>query len=172
MKIRWEYFGIFGFLDVLKKHSEAIICLYEPCTQKRETISSANVEIGKAFLLSQDGMPRFIAKDLWKAIMKRSRIRNNFHRNRMRKNKTLFTKQRNYPISLLKKSKKKYFANLNEKDLLDKKLLWKKIKPSLHHCLIRQTLRAILKLKNYPSIIAIQNKFKGEKDVGKKKSIS
>ena len=104
--------------------------------------------------------------------MKRSRIRNNFHRNRMRKNKTLFTKQRNYPISLLKKSKKKYFANLNEKDLLDKKLFWKKIKPSLHHCLIRQTLRAILKHKNYPSIIAIQNKFKGEKDVGKKKSIS
>ena len=30
-----------------------------------------------------------------------------------------------------------------------------------------QTLRAILKYKNYPSIIAIQNKFKGE-DVGKK----
>ena len=39
-------------------------------------------------------------------------------------------KLRNYCVSLLKKSKKKYFADLNEKDILDNKLFWKKIKPS------------------------------------------
>ena len=30
----------------------------------------------------------------------------------------------------MKKSKKKYFANLNEKDILDSKLFWKAIRPS------------------------------------------
>ena len=72
----------------------------------------------------------FITKDLSKAIMKRSRLRNNFLKNRTGENKTLYTKQRNYCVSLLKKSKKKYFANLNEKDILDNKLFWKTIKPS------------------------------------------
>ena len=153
----------------------------------------------------------FITKDLSKAIMKRSRLRNNFLKNRTGENKTLYTKQRNYCISLLKKSKKKYFANLNEKDIIDNKLFWKTIKPSLSDKVMTrdrinlsekgesvkteletaevlnkffsdivnnleiskyskyesfidniedQTLRAILKYKNHPSIIAIQNKFK------------
>ena len=64
----------------------------------------------------------FITKDLSKVIMKRSSLHNNFLRNRTGGNKTLYTKQRNYCVSLLKKDKKKYFANLNEKDILDNKL--------------------------------------------------
>ena len=62
--------------------------------------------------------------------MKRSKLRNNFLKNRKEQNKTLCTNQRNCSVSLLKKSKKKYFANLNEKDILDNKLFWKVIKPS------------------------------------------
>ena len=64
----------------------------------------------------------FITKDLSKALMKISRLRNNFHKNRTGKNKTLYAKHRHYCVSLLKKSKKKYFANLNEKDTLGNKL--------------------------------------------------
>ena len=73
----------------------------------------------------------FITKDHSKAIKKSSRLSNNFLKNRTGENKTLYTKQRNYCISLLKKPKKKYFANLNEKDILYNKLFWKTIKPSL-----------------------------------------
>ena len=64
----------------------------------------------------------FITKDLSKALMKRSRLRSNFHKNRTGENKTLYAKHRHYCVSLLKKSKKKYFANLNEKDTLGNKL--------------------------------------------------
>ena len=71
----------------------------------------------------------FITKDLSKAIMKRSRLCNNSLKNRTGENKTLYAKQRNYCFSLLKKSKKKYFVHLNEKDILDNKLFWKTIKP-------------------------------------------
>ena len=40
----------------------------------------------------------FITKDLSKAIMKRSRLRNNFLKNRTKENKTLYTKQWNYCV--------------------------------------------------------------------------
>ena len=183
--------------------------------------------------LARGNQMPFITKELSKAIMKRSRLRNNFLKNRTEENKTLCTKQWNYCVSLSKKkSEKKYFANLNEKDILDNKLFWKTIKPSLSDkVMIRhrinlsekeelvkteletaevlskffsniaknleiskyskyesfidniedQTLRAILKYKNHPSIIAINNKFKGgdvfisensEKRKFKKKSIN
>ena len=156
--------------------------------------------------LARGNQMPFITKDLSKAIMKRSRLRNNFLKNKTEQNKTLYTKQRNYCVSLLKKSKKKYFANLNEKDILDNKLFWKTIKPSFSDKIMTrdrinlsekgelvkteletaevlnkffsnivnnleilkyskyqsfidniedQTLRAVLKYKNPPSIIAI-----------------
>ena len=50
----------------------------------------------------------FTSKDLSKAIMKRQRLPNNFLKNRTGRNKTLYTKQRNYCVSLLKQSKKKF----------------------------------------------------------------
>ena len=73
----------------------------------------------------------FITKDLSKAMMRRSTLRNNFLKNRTGENKTLHTKQRNYCVSFLRKSEKKYFANLNEKHILDNKLFWKTIEPLL-----------------------------------------
>ena len=73
----------------------------------------------------------FIIKNPSKAIMERSRLRNNSPENRTRKNKTSYTKQRKK--SLLKKSKKKCFVNLNEKDL-DNKLFGRQ---QNYHCLIR-----------------------------------
>ena len=62
--------------------------------------------------------------------MKRWRLRNNILKNRAGENNTLYTKQKNYCVSLLQKSKRKYFTNLNEKDIIDDKLFWKTIKPS------------------------------------------
>ena len=63
--------------------------------------------------------------------MNRSRLRKNFLGNSTDENKTLYTKQRNYYVSLLRKSKKNYFSNLNEKDIVDDKLFWKTVKSSL-----------------------------------------
>ena len=53
---------------------------------------------------AQDNQMLFITTDLSKAIMKRSRLRNNFLKSRTGENKTLYTKHRNYCVSLLKKS--------------------------------------------------------------------
>ena len=54
--------------------------------------------------------------------MKRSRLRNNFRRNRTVENEILNNGQRNYYASLLRKSKRGYYENLIIKDVTDNKL--------------------------------------------------
>ena len=49
--------------------------------------------------------------------MKRTRLRNRLLKNRNDCNKRQFSKQRNYRVSLVKKSKKLYYSNLDEKRL-------------------------------------------------------
>ena len=73
----------------------------------------------------------FMTKQLFKEIMKRSRLRNNFLRNRTEENKILYNRQRNYCVSLLRKSKGGYYENLNIKNVTDNKLFWKSVKPLL-----------------------------------------
>ena len=64
----------------------------------------------------------FFTKQLSKEIMTRSRLRNKYLRNRNEDNRALYVKQRNYRVSLLRKSKKKYYENLDERNLMDNKL--------------------------------------------------
>ena len=73
----------------------------------------------------------FMTKQLSEEIMKSSRLRNNFLRNRTEENKILYNRQRNYCVSLLRKSKKGYYENLNIKNVTDNKLFWKSVKPLL-----------------------------------------
>ena len=57
----------------------------------------------------------FMTKDLFKEIMERSRLRNIFLKDKSLENIMLYTQQRNYCASLLRKTKIRYYANLNEK---------------------------------------------------------
>ena len=73
----------------------------------------------------------FFNKDLSKAIMTGTKLRNIFLQNRSEENKIRYTKQRNFSVSLLRKRKKRYYENLNEKSVVDNKLFWKNLKPFL-----------------------------------------
>ena len=73
----------------------------------------------------------FMTKDLSKNIMKRSRLRNKYVNNNNEENRKLYAQQRNYCISLLRKTKKVYYENLDEIKVSDNKLFWKTVKPSL-----------------------------------------
>ena len=90
------------FIDILNKHA--------PMKQK--------------YLRANQG--RFMTKDLHKAIMKRSRLRNKFLRDRTDISREEYKKQRNLCVSLLKKAKKDHFANLDINS--DKKFKIKKDK--------------------------------------------
>ena len=57
----------------------------------------------------------FMNSALSKEMMTRARLRNNFLKDRSEENKTKYSKQRSYCVSLLRKSKSKYLGNLNKK---------------------------------------------------------
>ena len=63
--------------------------------------------------------------------MHRTRIYNKYLRNKTEKSKRKYTKQRNYCVSLLRKSKREYYSNLDVKNITDNKTFWKTVKPFL-----------------------------------------
>ena len=73
----------------------------------------------------------FMNKNISKEIMKRTRLQNQFLKNRTDGNKSRYTKQRNYCVSLLRKTKTQHYSNLDEKNVTDNKAFWKKVKPFL-----------------------------------------
>ena len=73
----------------------------------------------------------FINKALYEEIMTRTRVRNSFLKDGSESNGKKYSKQRNYCVSPLRKSKSDYFGNLNEKNIIDNKTFWKTIKPFL-----------------------------------------
>ena len=75
-------------------------------------------------------------KNLPKAIMHRTKLRNIFLKNRTVENKDRYTKQRSLCVTLLRKSKREYFNNLNEKNVCDNKKFWRVIKPLLSNKII------------------------------------
>ena len=68
-------------------------------------------------------------KSLKEAHVKRSILRNIYVKNKTDTNRTAYIKQRNYCVSRLRKNKKDYYANLNEKDVADNKQFWRTVKP-------------------------------------------
>ena len=70
-------------------------------------------------------------KSLTSAHMKRSRLRNLYLKDKAGTSRIAYIKQRNYCVSLLRKTKKRHYANLDEKDVADNKQFWKTFKPLL-----------------------------------------
>ena len=63
-----------------------------------------------------------------KQMYKRTRLRNKFLKDKSDENKQKYSKQRNYCVPLLRKSKSDYFGNLNEESINESKTFWKTIK--------------------------------------------
>ena len=78
--------------------------------------------------LRGNNMP-FMNKNLVNAHRIRTRLRNKFLKNRAKSNRVSYNKQQNFCVSLLRKTKKDYYGNLNEKDVIDNKMFWKTVKP-------------------------------------------
>ena len=71
----------------------------------------------------------FMTKELRKAIMKRSQLKNTYNKNHNYVNWYLYKKQRNFCVSLLRKTKRNYFKNVKIQDITDNKKFWKTIRP-------------------------------------------
>ena len=64
---------------------------------------------------------KFVAKDLRKAIMLRTKPRNQFLKKRILEARTKNNKQKNICVSLVKNAKRNYYEYLDLKDINDKK---------------------------------------------------
>ena len=71
----------------------------------------------------------FMNKQLNKSVMDRNRLRNKYLRNKSEETKKAYNKQRNYVVSLLRKSKREYYNSLDIKKIIDNKMFWKTVKP-------------------------------------------
>ena len=71
-----------------------------------------------------------MTKDLRKQIMVRSKLRNIFNKNRNYENWCKYKRQCNLCLNLLWKTKKSFYKNLDEKQVSDNKVFWKKVYPS------------------------------------------
>ena len=71
----------------------------------------------------------FVIKELHVAIMKRSRIRNKFLREKNQANRDNYKFQRNLCKKLLRKTKNSYLSNLDTKKITDSITFWKKVIP-------------------------------------------
>lgn len=56
-------------------------------------------------------------KELSKAIMTRTRLRNKFLENRTEESRKLYKQWRNHCVLLLSKPKREFYSNINEKDV-------------------------------------------------------
>ena len=71
----------------------------------------------------------FMNKNLTKAIMVRSRLRNKFLKYKTSESRDAYKKQRNYCVTLLRETKISFYENLNPKFIIDNKKFWKQVKP-------------------------------------------
>ena len=63
--------------------------------------------------------------------MLRKKLRNKVLKNRSNENKRNYVKQRKHRVSLLRKTKREYYSNLDEKNICDNKTFQKIVKPML-----------------------------------------
>ena len=100
-----------NFLDICKKN----VNYHAPCKQK----------------YTRGNLLPFINKTVFKQIMKITRLRIKFLKTRIDYNKREFSKQKNYCVTLVRKSKKLYYSNLDEKKVTDNKTFWQTVEPLL-----------------------------------------
>ena len=74
---------------------------------------------------------KFFNKVQSSAHKKRTQLKNRYLKKRSNQNKKLYTKQRNFDVYLLQKTKKNHYVNLNHKDIADNKQFWRTVEPLL-----------------------------------------
>ena len=72
-----------------------------------------------------------MTKDLRKQIMVRSKLRNIFKKNGKYDNWRKYKRQRSLYLILLRKTKKSFYKNLDEKQASDNKVFWKNVRSFL-----------------------------------------
>ena len=71
---------------------------------------------------------KFVTKELSKAIMLRTKLRNRFLMKKTLESSPKYNKQSNICVNLIKKAKRNYYENLDLKDINNNKKFWATVK--------------------------------------------
>ena len=97
----------------------------------------------------------FLTKDLRKQIMARPKFGNIFNSKKNYENWCKYKRQRNLCLNLLRKTKKSFYKNLDEKQVSDNKVFWKNVKPFFSDKVVNSSKKPLV-VKN--SILLDDNK--------------
>ena len=89
---------------------------YDTCLNICKEALDERVPIKRKYL--RFSQSPFINEDIFKAIMNRTMLRNRFLKSRSFEDKAAYNKQRNYCVSLVRKTKTDYYNNLIIRRLL------------------------------------------------------
>ena len=124
----YKSFNIDNFKSILnQKLNNLSSTIYDNIEETFLSLLNKHAPHKKKILRHNNGP--FMTKELQKEIMKRSKLKNKYNKKRNYENWFLYKKQRNYCLSLMKKTKKAYFAKLNIKEIGDNKTFWKTVRP-------------------------------------------
>ena len=118
-----------NFKNELKDSLSLSICDYESFETVFLKVLDKHAPL-KTKIIRANHVP-YMTKTLRKAIMKRSELESKYYKNNTIENRNTYRKQKNFCSKLYKKERKKYYQNLDLKNITDNKLFWKTIKPLL-----------------------------------------
>ena len=102
----------------LSKH-DICNCEFEHLLNVLIEVLNKHAPIKNKYLRANQG--EFMCKELNKAIMIRSRLRNKYLKEKSADSKATYDNQRNYSENPLRKTKKNYFANINISSITENK---------------------------------------------------
>ena len=91
------------------------------------SVLNKHAPMKKKFIRANDGP--FMTKALRKAIMRRTRLRNKYNKERTDVNRKAYKRQRNLCLKLLREAKTNYYKNLDPNSLYDNRKFWHTVKP-------------------------------------------
>ena len=120
IKFRDEVGLIFAKYDIVSMSNDAFVNIFMGVLNNHAPLKSKYIRANDS---------PFMTKNLRKAIMLRTKLLNKFYQDRTDKTRLAYKRQRNLCTSLLKKTKREYYGNLNPALISDNKKFWKTVKP-------------------------------------------
>ena len=84
----------------------------------------------------RDNQYPFLNKDIHKAIMTRTRLKNRFLKEPTPINRLSHKKPRNYCVSLMRENKKQYYGSLNANHIMDNEKFWREVEPNFSNKIV------------------------------------
>ena len=125
---KFKNFDLNNFKNEIRTKMK-LIDKYETFEEEFLKVLNKHAPLKKKFIRANHAP--YMTKNLRKAIMKRSQLENRYISNSTVENMNKYKKHKHFFSKLYKKERKKFYSQLDIKNITDNKLFWKTMKPFL-----------------------------------------